>query len=81
MSTSAPIFAVDIIAANLDTGEPQGDYARTIARQVMAALEAAGVVVINPQDMAWGKCPGNNEGGPHEVSTSLCVYCLEYDPE
>lgn len=56
---------------------------------LVAAVEAllAECQVLNHQDMAWGECRGHmadglpGKLGPHEISTSLCVYCLEYDPE
>jgi hypothetical protein len=50
------------------------------AQYVMNILAQKGVVVINPQDVSWGSCKGH-DGQPHEISTSLCVWCLEYDPE
>lgn len=29
---------------------------------------------------SWGICPNRADGLPHETSTTLCVFCMEYDP-
>lgn len=46
METVKP-SALDIIANEAMTGFPQGQRAQTIARNVLAALEAAGYVVLD----------------------------------
>lgn len=39
--------------------------------------------VVFSESEEWGHCPDNTQepGGPHRASPSLCVFCLEYDPE
>ncbi len=85
--------ARDIIAAEAMTGFPNGERAQTIAKNVLAALEKAGYVVMAPQDIEWGECPertvewDDNGGhevsppGPHSVSLNMCAFCLQYDPD
>lgn len=39
--------------------------------------------IVFDESEEWGQCADNTEtpGGPHMASPSLCVFCLEYDPE
>ena len=80
--------AADIIAQALTPVPGIEPVAHQVgqAAAVVAALTSAGFVILAPQDIEWGECPGHVtdaeglEHGPHHVSLSLCTYCLEYDP-
>jgi len=60
-------------------------YPGAMADRILAALSAAGVVVLNPSDIDWGACPerdpdNEDEDNRHHVSLGLCAFCLKYDP-
>jgi hypothetical protein len=78
--TEPIVTATDVIAAELMTGFPQGERAQTITANILRALASAGFEVLAPQDIDWGQCP-DNAGDGHHVSTNMCVFCLQYDPE
>ena len=77
----AVMVAADIIA---DAVADRTDTAYEAAARILAALEAAGFVILAPQDIEWGTCPGQfgdpTSTEPHRVSLGLCSGCLEYDP-
>jgi len=76
--------ATDVIA---DVIERRGDKTpENQAKLILTALETLGFVVMAPQDIEWGVCPGSiggppDEGGAHRVALNMCVYCLQFDPE
>jgi hypothetical protein len=78
-STASP--ARDAIMAELRGAPNPG----AMADRILAALSAAGVVVLNPADIDWGVCPDRDpdpedEDNRHHVSLGLCAFCLKYDP-
>jgi len=87
---SQPVSAEAVITLAL---AEQGPSAPGMAALILRALDRAGVVVLNPQDIEWGECPertvewDDNGGhevsppGPHSVSLDLCAFCLQYNPE
>ena len=74
---AASIIADSIIAADPVAPGPQTRAA--IAAQVLVDLEAAGFVLMAPQDIEWGTCDRSDDG-THRVALNLCTWCLEYDP-
>jgi hypothetical protein len=83
MTTEAfkPVYPTEVIEGVLaDMGNRDPEPDADLAQRILDALAAAGVEVLAPQDLAWGTCRENG-GGEHEVSLTMCVYCLEYDPE
>jgi hypothetical protein len=81
-ATPAASPARDAILAEL-RGAP---FPGAMADRILAALSAAGVVVLNPSDIDWGVCPdrdpdNEDEDNRHHVSLGLCAFCLKYDPD
>lgn len=73
--------ATDVIEGVI---ERRGDKTPAVqAELILKALDTLGFVVMAPQDIEWGVCPGegSEEGAPHRVALNMCAGCLEYDPE
>jgi hypothetical protein len=75
-----PLDAATVVARRIDFAGVEAYSPAQVAEMALAALAANGFVVLAPQDLEWGECPGT-PGEPHRVSTSLCSGCLEYDPD
>ena len=73
----------------MDTLRDLAEYTRSLEEELDGpdsgegeALVAANALLSGEdiESIEWGTCPDNLDGGSHEASKSLCVWCLEYDP-